>query len=385
MATDDAHARACLSAVADAGDPLMGALIDEYGAAEIWASLRAGAELPAVEAAGGQRPATPPARQERWRARAPGIDADALLSASAEMGGRLVVPGDPEWPGRLDRLGDRRPYALWLRGVQDLRNACLRSVAMVGSRAASGYGLHVAADLACGLAERSWSVVSGGAYGIDGAAHRGALAGGAPTVAILACGLDIDYPRGHEALFADIAARGTLVSEHPLGAGPTRHGFLVRNRIIAALTPGTVVVEAGLRSGALNTARHALDLCSALMAVPGPVTSALSAGCHRLLREWQAACVTDAADIAEQLGPIGEELRPGRGTALARDGLDEESQRVLDAVPDRTGAGTATIALAAGLDLDAAMGRLGLLAAGGFIERCPAGWRTRPDSGTEGR
>ncbi|ASU82889.1 DNA-protecting protein DprA [Nocardiopsis gilva YIM 90087] len=363
----------------------MGALIGEHGAAEIWAALRAGTKLPDVEGTDTQQRSTRTARQERWRARAQGIDPDALLSASAEMGGRLVVPGDPEWPGRLDRLGQRRPYALWLRGVQDLRNACLRSVAMVGSRAATGYGLHVAADLACGLAERSWSVVSGGAYGIDGAAHRGALAGGAPTVAVLACGLDIDYPRGHEALFVDIAARGTLVSEHPRGTVPTRHGFLVRNRIIAALTPGTVVVEAGLRSGALNTARHAQDLCSVLMAVPGPVTSALSAGCHRLLREWQAACVTDAADVAEQLGPIGEELRPGGGTALARDGLDEESRRVLDAVPDRRGTGTATIALAADLDLDAALGRLGLLAAGGFIERCAEGWRTRPDSGMQER
>nr|WP_184080387.1 DNA-processing protein DprA [Nocardiopsis mwathae] len=360
----------------------MGELIEEHGAADIWAALRDGARLPLPDGDRGSRQA---ARAQRWRARATGIDADALLCAAAELGGRLVVPGDPEWPGRLDRLGERRPYALWLRGVHDLRHACLRSVAIVGSRAATAYGLHVAAGLACGLAERSWTVVSGGAYGIDGAAHRGALAGGAPTVAVLACGLDIDYPRGHAALFADVAARGTLVTEHPLGTPPTRHGFLVRNRIIAALTPGTVVVEAGLRSGALNTARHAQDLCSQLMAVPGPVTSALSGGCHRLLREWQATCVTDAADVAEQLGPIGEELRPGRGTALARDGLDAESQRVLDAVPDRVGAGTATVAVAAGLGLDAALGRLGLLAAGGFIERCPTGWRTRPDSGGQGR
>ncbi|WP_378570275.1 DNA-processing protein DprA [Nocardiopsis mangrovi] len=307
------------------------------------------------------------------------------MSAAADIDSRLVVPGDPEWPHQLDRLAERRPYALWVRGAHDLRNACLRSVAVVGSRAASSYGLHVTGDLAWALAERSWTCVSGGAYGIDSAAHRGALAGGAPTVAVLASGLDLGYPRGNEGLFADIAVRGTLVSEHPPGTAPTRHGFLVRNRIIAALTPGTVVVEAGLRSGALNTARHALDLCRVLMAVPGPVTSALSAGCHRLLREWRAVCVTDATDVAEQVGHIGADLRPGNGTALARDALDDLARKVLDSVPVRTGAGTATIASKAGLDLDLTLGRLGLLAAGGFIERCLAGWRVRPGTADDDR
>nr|WP_245646042.1 DNA-processing protein DprA [Nocardiopsis trehalosi] len=367
-----------MTAVADTGDPAMGRLLGALGAVDLWRRLRAAGPVPPPP--DGVRPTAFADRWVRWCAAAARVDPDALMSAAADIGTRVVIPGDPEWPGRLDQLADRRPYALWVRGAHDLRNACLRSVAMVGSRAASAYGLHVAGDLACHLAERGYSAVSGGAYGIDAAAHRGALAGGAPTVAVLACGLDLAYPRGNESLFADIAVRGTLVSEHPPGTTPTRHGFLVRNRVIAALTPGTVVVEAGLRSGALNTARHAHDLCRVVMAVPGPVTSALSAGCHRLLREWRAACVTDATDVAEQVGPIGDGLRPGTATAMAADALDPTTRRVLDAVPERGGAGAATVATATGLDLDTTLGRLGLLAAGGFIERGRTGWRTRPGS-----
>lgn len=288
---------------------------------------------------------------------------------------RLVTPGDPEWPVQLDQLAENRPYALWVRGTHDLRNACLRSVAMVGSRAATGYGLHVAGELACALAERSWCAVSGGAYGIDAASHRGALAGGAPTVAVLACGLDMNYPRGHENLFGDVCARGTLVSEHPLGTRPTRHGFLVRNRLIAALTPGTIVVEAGRRSGALNTAKHTLELCRALMAVPGPITSALSAGCHQLLRDHRAVCVTGADDVAELVGHIGADLRSDGTAGPPPTQLDDEARRVLAGVPRGSGAGAATIALAAETGIDSALRCLGLLAAAGFVERGPAGWR----------
>src|SRR5690606_28600872 len=317
-------------------------------------------------------------RTERWRVQAAQVEADRLLDRAAEAGARLVVPGDPEWPGRLDPLGDRRPYALWVRGRKDLRNSCLRSVAVVGSRAATAYGLHVAAELGHSLAVRAWTVVSGGAYGIDSAAHRGALAGAAPTVAVLACGPDRFYPRGNEALFGEIAEHGVLVTENAPGAAPTRYGFLVRNRLIAALTPGTVVVEAGLRSGALNTAHHAQELHRTVMAGPGPVTPALSAGSHRLPRDWHAVCVGGAAEVAEQLGSIGEELAASGGTVMACDGLDEEARSILDAVPEKPGAGPAAIAAEAGTGLDTALRQLGLLAAGGFIERGPSGWRRRP-------
>lgn len=374
---DDAAARACLSSVVEPGDPVVGALLAENDAAAVWDALRTGRPL--------HRPAdTAPGpfatRVRRWRARAAETVPEALLARADDLGLRLVQPDGPEWPGQLDDLAARRPLCLWVRGTHDLRFACLRSVAMVGSRAATGYGMHVAADLGCALAERTWTLVSGGAYGIDGAAHRGALAGGMTTIAVLACGLDIAYPRGHENLFADIAAHGALVSEHPPGVTPTRRGFLVRNRLIAALTPGTVVVEAGLRSGAMSTAAQARDLCRVLMSVPGPVTSALSAGCHRLLRDFQAVCVTSAADIVEQAGHVGTDLRAGAGGGLSRDLLDDDSQAVLDSVPNRGGAGAASIAAANELPLDTALRRLGLLAAGGFIERGPTGWRVRPDT-----
>ena len=370
---EDAAARAGLSAVAEPGDPVLGALLRTRPAAQVWAALRAGAPLDAPEGCA----AALQGRLERWRGRARGTDVDRMLTRAAEYGARLVLPGDPEWPSQLDTLAERRPHALWVRGAHDLRNACLRAVSVVGSRAASAYGLHVTSGLSHTLAERGWCVVSGGAYGIDGAAHRGALAGGTATVAVLACGVDVGYPRGHEQLFAEITGHGVLVSEHPPGTTPTRHAFLVRNRLIAALTPGTVVVEAGQRSGAMNTAAHAQELGRTLMAVPGPVTSALSAGCHRLLRDYQAVCVTSARDVIEQLSPVGTEPPAESGVRVGTELLDDTARRLLDALPERGSAGVAVVAAAGGLSPDAALRHLGLLAAAGHVERTATGWRRR--------
>jgi DNA processing protein len=231
-------------------------------------------------------------------------------------------------------------------------------------------------------------LASAGAYGIDAAAHRGALAVRAVTIAVLACGLDQPYPAGHAGLFADIAGDGLMVSEWPPGRRPARLRFLIRNRTIAAMTLGTVVVEAGERSGALNTARNAAELGRPLMAVPGPVTSAQSAGCHRIIREWDATCVTCAADVIEMVSPFGAQGPAASGPAAAqsparsaadarpsRDELDLDSARVLDALPARGAAGTSTIAVEAGVDLDTVLRCLGLLAVSGFIERCDRGWR----------
>src|ERR1022692_2060218 len=216
-------------------------------------------------------------------------------------------------------------------------------------------------------------------FGIDASAHRGALMAEGVTVAVLASGVDEPYPLGHHGLFEAIAVHGVLVSEWPPGRRPTRPGFLVRNRVITALSRGTVVVEAALRSGALNTARHARDQCRPLMAVPGPVTSLASEGCHEIIREWGAVCVTGARDVLEHLAFPGDELLPARarGPVLPRDELDPISRKVLEAVPARAGRGPARIAVSAGVDFDTAMRCLGGLAAGGFVERCDRGWRLR--------
>jgi DNA processing protein len=383
-------ARAALSYLAEPGDPALGALLGFCDPADVLAAIRADL-LPGIGPGCGDTPASRAALRRalgRWRARLPALPADADIAAACSAGIRLVCPGDAEWPGRLDDLGASRPYALWLRGSADLRSASTCSVSVVGSRAATGYGAHVAGEVAAGLGERGWTVVSGGAYGIDAAAHRGALAVGAATVAVLACGVDYPYPAGHQQLFADVAAHGVVVSEWPPGRRPARLRFLVRNRVIAALTCGTVVVEAGARSGALNTARHAAELGRPLMAVPGPVTSAQSAGCHRIIRDWGATCVTCAAEVVEMVSPLGGPgaqapgpgalPAPGRAAAgPSRDDLDTDSARVLDAFPARGGTGAATLAVEAGVDLDTVLRCLGTLAGYGFIERCDRGWRLR--------
>ncbi len=382
-------ARAALTYLAEPGDPALGALLEICEPAEVLAAIKADM-LPGIGPGCGDRPASRRALERAlgcWRARLPGLPDDSGLTGAYRAGIRLVCPTDPEWPAGLDELGQARPYALWLRGSAGLRAACLRSVAMVGCRAATGYGAHVAGEIAADLGEQGWTIVSGGAYGIDAAAHRGALGTGSVTIAVLACGVDHPYPAGHAGLFADIAAQGLVISEWPPGRHPARLRFLVRNRVIAALACGTVIVEAGERSGALNTARHAADLGRPLMAVPGPVTSAQSAGCHRIIREWGTTLVTRAADVIEMLSPLGTPIPAGgpapssapvprsAGSPPLRDELDPDSARVLDALPARGGAGTSTIAVEAGLDLDTVLRCLGLLAGSGFIERSDRGWR----------
>jgi len=414
-----ALARAALTYLAEPGDPALGALLGICEPAEVVAAIKADM-LPAAGPGCGDTQASRSALARalaRWRARLPGLPCDADIASACRGDIRLVCPGDPEWPDPLDQLGPARPYALWLRGNADLSASCRRSVSIVGSRAATGYGAHVAGEIAADLAEQGWTVVSGGAYGVDAAAHRGALAARGTTIAVLACGVDYAYPAGHAELFTNIAAHGLVISEWPPGRHPGRVRFLTRNRTIASLTCGTVIVEAGERSGALNTARHAADLGKPLMAVPVPVTSAQSAGCHRIIREWGASCVTRAADVIDLLTPLtapdaspqasattpadGQaraysragaygragadgQTRAGRESAPAsdpaRDELDADSARVLDAFPARGGVGTSTIAVEAGVDLDTLLRCLGVLAAYGFIERCDRGWRLRKPS-----
>jgi DNA processing protein len=401
-------ARAALSFLAEPGDPVLGALLQTWRPEQILNAVSSGedprAALLSLEVdqsgpqaqsvewdqcyrmdqgdRGGQQDQKGLERAfGRWRARLSQVPSAARVDAWEAGGMRLVCPGEPEWPTQLDVLRETRPVALWLRGDADLRFACLHSVAVVGARAATGYGRHVATEMAATLAERGWAVVSGGAYGIDGCAHRGALGVGGFTVAVLAGGLSYGYPKGHYELFGAITEQGVLVSEWPPDRAPTRPGFLVRNRVIAAISCGTVVVEAALRSGALNTARHARDLCRPLMAVPGPVTSEESRGCHEIIREWGAVCVTAAQDVIELVAAPGEGLAERRrGPVRPRDSLDPVAAAVLEAVPARAGSGPAAIAIAAGVDLNTALQCLGALAAAGFVERCVRGWRVRKNA-----
>jgi DNA processing protein len=379
-------ARAALTYLAEPADPRLAALVRAAGAPSAVEAIREGyippESAPATFCANGSSREGAARALLRWQARLGELPRPGELREFARGGIRLVCPGDPEWPTQLEDLGEETPYALWLRGNGDLRFGCLRSVAVVGSRASTAYGNYVAAEISSSLASRGWTIVSGGAYGIDAAAHRGALGARGLSIAVLACGVDRPYPAGHTELMNSIAADGVVLSEWPPGRNVTRLRFLKRNRVMAALTRGTLVVEAGRRSGALNTGKHAEELRRPLMVVPGAVTSATSAGCHMMIREWEATLVTSAVEVAELLEPLSvSEARPG-GPVLPRDALDPDQQAVLDALRPRRGLSTREIAMRAGLDPDTVFSCLGALAAGGFAERCEAGWRVR--KATEG-
>ncbi|MFI6012983.1 DNA-processing protein DprA [Streptomyces sp. NPDC051243] len=362
---DELLGRVLLSRVVEPGDEVVGRWVREYGVGEVVARLREGAE------------ALPGVSYKRWdglRARASRAEPGRDLAAAREVGVRFLRPGDVEWPQQLDDLGDAGPIGLWVRGRASLRMWALRSVAVVGARACTEYGAHMAATLADGLAERGWVVVSGGAYGVDGAAHRGALGTGGATVAVLACGVDRPYPRGHTQLINRIAEQGLVIGELPPGDHPTPSRFIVRNRVIAALTRGTVVVEAAHRSGSLATARAAQRLGRHTMGVPGPATSGLSAGVHELLR-GDAVLVTDAAEIVEIVGDMGELAPERRGPVLPRDLLEPRARRVLAALPGRRAARPDEIARGAQTTADDAIARLYELRSLGYVERHGDGWK----------
>ncbi|MCX4528383.1 MULTISPECIES: DNA-processing protein DprA [unclassified Streptomyces] len=361
-------ARVALTRVLEPGEEHGGRWLRVFGAVGLM-RLLTGAEVEAgtLTGVGAERLAG-------YRRRAVLADPRRDLAAAAASGARFICPGSPEWPSQLDDLGDARPVGLWVRGRPNLRTWALRSVAVVGARACTSYGAHMAQTLAAGLAERGWVVVSGAAFGIDGAAHRGALASGGATVAVLACGVDVAYPRGHAGLLGRIAGQGLVVGELPPGSHPTPSRFVLRNRVIAALTRGTVVVEAAHRSGSLVTARRAQRLGRLTMGIPGPATSGLSAGVHELLR-GEAALVTDAAEVIELVGGIGELAPERRGPVLARDLLDPETVRVLEALPAGRLANVAEVALAAATGTDEVIGRLYELHSLGFVERQGDGWQ----------
>ncbi|MDX6331023.1 MAG: processing protein [Streptomycetaceae bacterium] len=358
-------ARVALTRIADPGDEIVGRWVAEFGPQAVARALAGGEALPGASAK----------RLAGYRLRAERVDPQKDLAAVEAVGGRFVCPGDGEWPAQLDDLGDQRPYGLWVRGGPSLRYWALRSVAVVGARACTEYGSYMASRLGAELAEAGWIVVSGAAYGVDGAVHRGALSVGGATVGVVACGVDVPYPPGHAELIARIAGQGLVTGELPPGSHPTRSRFVLRNRVIAALTRGTVVVEAQYRSGSLITARRAQELGRIVMGVPGPCTSGLSQGVHELLRGG-AQLVTDAAEVIELVGRVGGDLAPERrGPVLPRDLLAPPAARVLEALPARGGAEPGQIARSSGIPADDTLGRLYELQALGFVEREGPRWK----------
>lgn len=359
-------ARVGLARLVEPGDEGAGRMVRERGAGVVWRALAGPGAVPEWV---GER------RAVNARARAAAYDPADDLARIESLGGRFVCPGDREWPHQLDDLGDAAPLGLYVRGRPDLRLWALSSVAVVGARACTEYGAHVAAELGAGLARRGWVVVSGAAYGIDGAAHRGALAANGATAAVLACGLDRCYPPGHTELVERIAEQGLLIGELAPGTHPTRARFILRNRVIAALTRGTVVVEAEHRSGALSTARWAQRLGRVTGGVPGPVTSGLSAGVHELLR-GEGVVVTDADEVVELVGRIGADLAPARrGPVVGRDLLPAVAARVLEALPARGSADCGAIARSSGARRQEVLGRLYELLSLGYVERVGDQWR----------
>ncbi len=370
-------ARATWTGIAEPGDRMAGLVVESLGAA---AALRAIVErtdadrlLAALKDAGEQSLTREElvAAGERWQPRLKSSAAIIALRQAVRYTVQLRVPGDESWPVSFGDLGPHAPLALWVRGNDSTLATLGRSIALVGARAATGYGEHVTMEASAGLVDRGYTIVSGAAYGIDGMAHRAALASSGQTVAFLAGGVDRFYPSGHDALLTRIVAEGAVVSELPCGSAPTKWRFLQRNRLIAAAGLATVVLEAGWRSGSLNTAGHAATLGRPLGAVPGPVTSAASAGCHRLVREFEATLVTSAQEMAElaPLSPISD--------GPSGEGDTAERTRVIDALSIRAPRSVDDIAARSGLSVTGVQAVLAVLELDGRATENDRGWLTR--------
>jgi DNA processing protein len=375
-------ARAAWTGIVEPGDRVAGALIAALGAAAALEAVVARASPESLEKRIGGEVSREELDQavERWLPRLQSRVALLSLRQAARYAVRLLVPDDPAWPAGFDDLGLHAPLALWLRGKESVLATAPASLALVGARAATGYGEHVAMEASAGLVDRGYTIVSGAAYGIDGMAHRAALASSGRTIAVLAGGVDRFYPSGHEALLTRIVEEGAVVSELPCGAAPTKWRFLQRNRLIAAASRATIVLEAGWRSGSLNTAGHAAALGRPLGAVPGPVTSAASAGCHRLIRDFGAVCVTNPDEMAE-LAPLESARAAGAdaGEPDAGPNLSAEELRVRDALSTRSARLVDDIAARSGLSVASVQSVLGAMQLEGAAVERASGW-VRADS-----
>lgn len=360
-------ARAAWSALAEPEDPRVRDLIAEFGPIE---GLLAGLS----------------GRDSKHRIfieRAARTDLGEATAFAMRHGIHLLIPGDPEWPEGVNDL-TVPPVCLWVMGDPDLSSLARRSVAIVGARMSTPYGNQVAASMAAGVVERGYAVVSGAAFGIDKSAHLGALSCGGRTVAVLAGGVDRAYPTAHAGLIAEIAETGSVMAECAPGWAPTRPRFLLRNRLIATMTAGTIVVEAGLRSGSLNTARSAARHCRPVGAVPGSVMSQVSAGCHGIVRDGLATLVCDAKDVLDLVGVMGVDAAPHQSDPVQpEDRLDPVDAIILAAVPRRGAASVDTVAFTAGQTVAEVMGALARLELGGFVSRHDGGWKRRRSSRRE--
>jgi len=328
------------------------------------------------------------------------IDPQADLDAAERNGIRLITPSHSQWPhfgmSALTAAGHRRaarwrggerkrsilgelipPVALWVKGNVDLATVGVRSIAIVGSRAATSYGEYVASEFSYRLSQHDVVVVSGGAYGIDAAAHRGVLAADGVSVLVSAGGLDRPYPAGNRQLYERTAATGLLISERPPGMAPHRQRFLSRNRLIAALGSATLLVEAARRSGALNTARYTRELGHPLLVVPGPITSAMSQGCHALMQRESdpANLVTSVAEVLAYCGPMSAEPDGVGGAVSVYDALDPIMQAVLDGFPSQATVNDRELAALSGHPLLAVRSALPVLVDAGLISHDLDGYR----------
>ena len=366
MTASEIRALMALTCVLEPGQERWHVRLDREGPEELWRDLQH------ADSSAGSRART--------------LDLDSVERETCLRGFRFVHRGSPEWLPSLDDLGSigpvsgidgGRPLGLWVAGPMRLGELGASGIAIVGARASTPYGDTVASELASELAEAGTVIVSGGAVGIDAAAHRGALASDGATVAVMACGLDQLYPRSNDSLLRRIRTDQLVVSEYPPGTTPTKFRFLTRNRLIAALSSATMIVEAAARSGAKNTVSWAQALGRPVLAVPGPVTSALSVTPHRLIRDAQAALVTNAQEVLAELGPLGV-LQPPLVDLESRptDGLDPGELSIREAFPARRAISVDELGILCGLRVGECLALLGSLAARGHVEALGDGtWR----------
>ncbi len=384
LAIVDSFARATFSLITEPGDRFAGALLQALSPCEVLeleirkegfekyrACLREVDALDEIEFLFGKLETAHAEARQRWSSRLKLSEMARALESAIRVGAELLTPDSNFWPHALDDLALAKPHCLWIRSRQISNAFSSQAISIVGSRVSTSYGEWVTSEIVADASTRNLAIVSGGAYGIDAIAHRSAIAHSQPTVAFMAGGIDRIYPSGNSALLEKVIDVGALVAEQAPGASPTKWRFLQRNRLIAALGEVTVVVEAGLRSGALNTISHAIDLGRPVAAVPGPITSQTSVGCNRLLSQGLASAIcqpSDAADLAlGRQGWFQPELE-SLGAFETR-ALDAFGNHALSAeqVGSRAGLTSKETAIA--------LGQLSLL---GFVELRDKGWVKLP-------